>query len=218
MDFTNYLINSGLSEETIYLLLILPFISFLVASFRQIIGLKTFGMFEPIIIAFAFYAFSTDFYVGLKYGLPILFITWAVGEISRKFLKTTRLHYISKVSLKVSSASLLILGLFVVGAYVGRTGFFDIIPLAIVIIIALVESMSLFQVKKGEIYTNLLSLETFFVALVSFYVLTSPQIKEFVLNYPYLVFAPILASLIVGRWRGFRLSEYIRFRKILKDE
>ncbi len=60
------MINQGVSEEAIILLLMLPIVATIIAFSRQVIGIKGFGIYTPLIISFAFLA------TGLKYGLAFL--------------------------------------------------------------------------------------------------------------------------------------------------
>jgi hypothetical protein len=36
-------------------------------------------------------------------------------------------------------------------------------------------------------------------------------------KYPWLVFVAIFINILLGKWTGLRLSEFIRFKKILKN-
>jgi hypothetical protein len=218
MNISNYLISNGIPETTVFLLLALPFISLLVSFFRHFVGVKTFGMYEPIVIAYSLFFISEDFWVGLKFGLPILLIAWVVSEILKRFLEKARLHYISKVSLKISIASILMIALLFSAVYFNKNGYFTVSALPIVIIIALVESLSLFQIKAGSLKANILTLETLLVSFVGYLLLSVNVLQTFLINYPYVVILPVVGNFFVGRWDGLRLTEYLRFRSSLKDD
>jgi hypothetical protein len=218
MDFSSYLIQNGVATQTVFLLLALPFLALLVSFSRQLIGLKTFSMYEPLVLAYALYFISPSFIDGLKIGLPIIVIAWAVSEITRRVLEKFRLHYISKVSLKISLAAVIILGLMSFAAYFNLVAFTTVNPFAVILLITLVESVSLFQVKIGSLKTNLVSLETLLVAVFSYLFLASVWVSQTLINYPYLVFLPIFLNFFVGRLQGLRLSEFVRFREIFKND
>ena len=218
MNFSSYLIQNGVSTQTVFLLLALPFLALLVSFSRQLIGLKTFSMYEPLVLAYALYFISPTFSEGLKIGLPIIFIAWAVSEITRRVLEKFRLHYISKVSLKISLAAIIILGLMTIAAYFNLISFTAVNPFAVILLITLVESVSLFQVKIGSLKTNLVSLETLFIAVLSYLFLASNWVELKLIAYPYVVFIPIFLNFFVGRLQGLRLSEFIRFRDIFKND
>lgn len=218
INFAQYLITGGIQADTVFLILILPFVALLVSFFRHFIGLKTFGMYESLILAYALYFISPNFLIGLKFGVPIIFIAWLVSELTRRALDRVRLHYISKVSLKISIASILVLALLALAAFYDRTGYYTVSAFPVVIILTLVESVSIFQIKKGDLKTNLISLETFIVAVISYFVISNGVINTFLLKNSYLVFLALFGNFLVGRWSGLRLSEYIRFNNIFKND
>lgn len=218
MNFSNFLIQAGISQNLLFLILALPFVTLIVSFLRYFIGIKTFGIYEPIVISFALYAISQNFLTGLLIGLPLLLVAWIVSEVSNYLLAKVRLHYISKVSLRISLAAILIIGVMAVAAYFNQARFFRIDPLVLVIFLTLVETISLFQYKKGSSYTNLVSLETLVVTLISYAILALPIFQKFLLVNPYFVIVPLIFNLFVGRWNGLRLSEYLRFRNIFKND
>ena len=55
-----FFIEQGVPEQTVLLLLMLPLIATLVAFFRQVIGIKAFGIYTPSIITFALLAFDPN--------------------------------------------------------------------------------------------------------------------------------------------------------------
>jgi hypothetical protein len=218
MDFSGYLIQNGVAVQTVFLLLALPFLALFVSFSRQLIGLKTFSMYEPLVLAYALYFISPNFVEGLKIGIPIIVVAWAVSEITRRVLEKLRLHYISKVSLKLSLASIIILGLMSIAAYFNLVSFTQVNPFAVILLITLVESVSLFQIKIGSLKTNLVSIETLIVAVVSYLFLASVWVEHTLITYSYLVFIPIFLNFFVGRLQSLRLSEFIRFREIFKND
>lgn len=218
INFAQYLIAGGIRQETIYLILTLPFIALLVSFFRHFIGLKTFGMYESLILAYALYFISPNFLVGLKFGLPIIFIAWVVSELTRRALDKVRMHYISKVSLKISIASILTLVFLALAAYYNRSGYYTVSALPIIVILTLVESVSILQIKKGNLKTNLITLETLVVSFVSYFIISNKVVEGFLLNNSYLVVLALFGNFFVGRWSGLRISEYIRFKNIFKND
>lgn len=217
-NFADYLITQGVPSENLYLILVLPLIALLVSFFRYFVGLKTFGMYEPIVLAYALFLISPDFLVGLKFGLPLIFLAWLVSEITKRALEKARLHYIAKVSIKVSIASVLYIIALLLAAVLGKNGYFTVNPFAVVAIIALIEAVSLFQIKSGNLKTNLISIETMFMAIASYFIISNRYIEDFFLGFPYIVILPIVANFFVGKWSGLRLSEYVRFKDTTKDE
>jgi hypothetical protein len=98
-----FFVDSGVPLQTVALLLFLPIVATLVALFRQIIGIKAFGIYTPSIITFALLAFDPN---GVKYGIAIFIAVIVVGMLSRWFLKRFRLLYLPRVAITLSIVSL----------------------------------------------------------------------------------------------------------------
>lgn len=218
LNFSNYLINNGVEELKVFMLLALPFAALLVSFIRQFIGIKAFSIYEPLVLSYSLFYLAPDFATGLKYGLPIIALAWFVSELTRRLLDQTRLHYISKVSIKISLASIAMLGALSFAAYFGKAGFYSINMLAVIIILTMIESVNLFRVKKGDTATNIISLETLVITFLCYSLLSSKGFENLLLNHSYLVLLAVLGEIIVGRWKGLRLSEYIRFRDVFKND
>jgi len=48
------MINQGVPKETLVFLLMLPIVAIVISFARQVIGIKGFGIYTPLIITFAF--------------------------------------------------------------------------------------------------------------------------------------------------------------------
>ena len=99
-DWINFFANQGVPEDTIILLLMMPLIATIVAFFRQVIGIKAFGIYTPSIITVAFLA------VGLKYGIAIYLTVITVGMITRTVTKNLRILYLPRVAITITVVSL----------------------------------------------------------------------------------------------------------------
>jgi len=218
INFSDYLIGNGVSELMVYMLLALPFVALLVSFIRQFIGIKAFSIYEPLVLSYSLFFLAPDFATGLKYGIPIIALAWGVSELTRRLLDQTRLHYISKVSIKISLASLAMLAALSFAAYFRKAGFYSINMLAVIIILTMIESVNLFRVKKGDVAANIISLETLLITFLCYSLLSFKPFEELLLERSYLVVLAIVGEIFVGRWKGLRLSEYIRFRDIFKND
>lgn len=217
-DLASYLINNGIPAENFFLVLSIPFVALVITFFRYIIGVRSFSIYEPLIIAYALYFISSDFLVGLKFGIPFILAIWLVGEIFSRLSKKSRLHHFSIISLKLSLASFFVIGVLFAAVYLGRSGFFSINALPLIIMITLLEAVSVFQAKKGNFEANVLTLQTLLLAIISYLLISTERFSNLLISNYYLVFMAILAIYWVGRYSGLKLSEFIRFRNVLKNE
>ncbi len=203
--------SQGVSIETIYLILALPFIATLIAAFRQLIGIKSFGIYTPLVLTFAFWA------VGLKYGLAIFIIILVTGTAVRYILKNFRLLYMPRMAIVLTVISLAILALLAAGGYFQKTGLASTSILPILILITLIEKFISTQVEKGFRTATILSIETLAISIAGYYFIIWDQFRNLVLEHPEYILLLFVIYIFLGRWTGIRLSEYLRFRKVIKN-
>lgn len=205
----------GVPLDTIVLLLMLPIVATLMAFFRQIIGIKAFGIYTPSIVTFAFLAFDPK---GIKYGIAIFFSIIITGMLSRILLKRFRLLYLPRVALTLTIVALTTLGILVVGGSFNRTGLASVSIFPLLIMITLVEKFVATQIEKGDKTAIILAIETLGISLVGYAVVRWHVLIELIIAHPWVVLFTIPINLWLGKWTGLRLSEYLRFRKVLSHE
>jgi hypothetical protein len=205
-----YFVEQGVPLPTVILLLMFPLIATLVAFFRQVIGIKAFGIYTPSIIIFALLA------TGIKYGLALFIIVILVGMIVRFLLKKLRILYLPRVAITLSIVALSILLLLVVGGSFQRTGLAAVSIFPLLIMITLVEKFVAAQIEKGNKVAMILALETLVISLVGYYLVKWPLMVSLIVSYPWAVLITLPINFALGKWTGLRLSEYFRFNEIFK--
>lgn len=208
-----FFVEQGVPLQTVTLLLMLPLVATLVAFFRQVIGIKAFGIYTPSIITFALLAFDPN---GLKYGIAIFASVILVGMVTRLALKRFRLLYLPRVAITLSVISLAILLILVVGGIFSRTGLAAISIFPLLIMITLAEKFVATQIEKGSRVAFLLAIETLIISVVGYYLVGWHALTGLLLSYPWVVLLTFLINFSLGKWTGLRLTEYFRFRKIFR--
>jgi len=173
-----------------------------------ILGIKTFGIYTPTIISLSFIA------TGLKYGLSIFLIILLVATLLRFLLRRFKLLYLPRMAIVLCVLALVLLLIFIFGAYFNKTGMIGLSIFPVLILIILVEKFVAVQIEKGGLTAILLSVETILVSVICYWVVNWEWFKTLILSYPELVLLTIVINIVLGRWAGLRLSEYIRFRKL----
>ncbi|MEI6588129.1 MAG: 7TM domain-containing protein, partial [Candidatus Moraniibacteriota bacterium] len=139
-----FFLSEGVPFETIKLILMLPIIATLIAFLRQVIGIKAFGIYTPLLVTFAFLA--TD---GLRYGILIFVMIILIGMLMRIALKSFRLLYLPRVAIMLTIVALSILLMLAIGGSLKRTGLASVSIFPILIMITLVEKFIAVQIEKG---------------------------------------------------------------------
>ena len=84
-----------------------------------------------------------------------------------------------------------------------------------VIMANIIENFTNTQLERGTREALRLTLHTLLVATVSYAGIESAGLKPIVLTFPELLVAVIGVELLLGRWRGLRLLEYVRFATLM---
>lgn len=216
-NLIDYFVSQGVPQESILLILMLPVVATLVAFFRQVIGIKAFGIYTPSIITFAFYAIAQDAgSKGIKYGIAIFISVILAGMGTRYILKKLRMLYLPRVAITLSVVAFVILAILVIGGYFQRTGLAAVSIFPLLIMITIVEKFVAAQIEKGNKTAFILAIETLFISLVIYAIISSRFLTTIILEYPWAVLLTIPFNIFLGKWTGLRMTEYWRFRDVLR--
>ncbi|MFA5947559.1 MAG: 7TM domain-containing protein [Candidatus Gracilibacteria bacterium] len=221
--FVNILINQGVPDNTIALLLLLPVIATVVTFMKQFVGITTFGIYTPTIMTLSFLI------IGLPAGLMTLLSAISIGALSRPILKKTRMLFIPKMAVLLTIVSLLLFLILILSVYLNffNAAFLSIAIFPMLILSTLVEQFISVKTEKGFSSAALLMGETIFVAIIA-YILVGGEInlvlfsfkfnfiKNLMISYPETIFLILIINILLGKWTGLRLLERIRFREVLR--
>jgi PKD repeat protein len=205
----NALVNAGVPTSGIALILMLPIVATILAFSRQVIGIKAFGMFTPAAVTLSFIA------IGLKYGLVIFAVVLLTATLSRFILRRFRLLYLPRMAIVLTAVSLSIFGLFALGAHFDQTGILSFSIFPILVLASLAEQFVEAQIRLGIRTAARLTAETLLLSVVSTLIVQWDVLRSLIIGFPELILLTIPLNILLGRWTGLRLTEYIRFRKLL---
>ena len=214
-------IGYGVPFNTVMLILLLPIVVTVITFFRQIVGIKAFGIYTPAMITYAFLIIgmqSENLLNGAKYGTAIFIMVIMVGTLSRIFMKRFRLLYLPRMAIVITLVAFVTLGILMVSGSFQRTGLANVSIFPILIMITLVEKFVSTQIDKGSRTAIILSVETLVISLITYSLIGWPALVFFIQKYPLAVLATILINIFLGRWSGLRITEYFRFNKIIRKK
>lgn len=208
-SLVNYMLTHGVSSQTVILLLMLPVIATLLACFKQIIGITTFGLYTPSIIALSFLA------LGPGIGLLFLLFILITGYATRAFMRRWRLLHIPKVAIILTVVSLTVLLLLGIGAFYEITLSGDTI-FVLLIMSTLAETFLTVKAEEGLWGAIIGVAETVIAALICVFIVQLSLLQSLILAYPEVILLTILINIALGRWTGLRVVEYFRFREVFR--
>ena len=207
-----FFVVNGVSQNVIYLLLAVPFLTFVISFFRQFIGISTFGVFAPLMLSLSFLV------LGLGFGMIVFLVVMLVSWIIRVLFEKVDLLYIPKISLLIS---LLALSFFLVLALavffeVSLNLSLTIFPMLVMATIS--EKFIASQSESGLKMAFLAAAETVLVALAGYFLINAEFMRSAILAFPEWILVPILATIWLGKFTGLRVSEYFKFRSLLSED
>ncbi len=203
-------VDWGVSVNTVVLLFLFPLVASLVAFSRQVIGLNGFGMITPSLLAIAF--LSTGGLVG------ILMLTFVVGAaiLSKSLIKKVKIPYLPKLAILLWMVSVAVLGLMLISGFGGLRSFLTIGIFPIILFMSVAETFIEAQITRSFNSSLTMLLETVVLAFVSYKMMSSHLIQSVALLNPEIWLVLILVvNLLIARYKGLRLLEVWRFRKII---
>lgn len=208
-SLVNFMIDNGVPSNTIILILLLPIIATIVTFFRQVIGISTLGLYTPVIIALAFIALD------IVFGVLVLGIVLFMAVLIRVVLGRYRLLYIPRIAIVFTMISVSLLAMFFFGAYFSIPGIISLSIFPLLMMSTLVEKFVEIQYDHGLKTAFIMMSQTVFVSVMCFYFVQWTLLQTFILGHPEFIIVVLLINIVLGRWTGLRLMEYIRFRHLL---
>ncbi|GAA4275037.1 7TM domain-containing protein [Aquimarina gracilis] len=195
-------------QNALNLLLLLPIGGLLVAFLRNVVGVKTFGVFLPVLIAFSL--MHTGFVSGTILFVVLILL---VGLISYPFDKIGLL-YTPKLVISLS----IMVGLMIVATVVGiqyniawltTLTFFPTIILTIA-----AERFSRATVEDGYKMAIDKLFQTLLATSVCYGLLSWSWLPSILIIFPECILLIIAVAMLLGRYIGIRWTEFYRFRPL----
>lgn len=210
MNFLDFLINQGMTRQDLIMLLSAPILILLITFSRQMVGLRGFGLFIPLLMIYGL------FEIGLIDGTIVLALITLISTVARYLLRHLRILYFPRIALILTLAvcSIFLIYLF---SYLFDFPFnFKSPILAILAIAVFGEKLVSIQIEQDLKTSFILTLETLFVVFVGFFLVSQPFFQKLILANPWILMIGSIALILsLGRWSGLRILEYIRFWQII---
>lgn len=206
-------VRNGVPVNTVVLILLFPLIVAIVTAARHLIGVRGAGILTPALLSVAFLA------TGIWAGMALFFIIVIVTVLGRTVLSGLKMQYLPRVSLLLWVVSA---GVFLTlyGASIWNVhqlvtvGIFPIL-----ILMLLAENFIDLQAGRSGSEARALIFQTFVLAIISSIILGSEMVQRAVLMSPELIFLGVAVfDLFMGRYTGLRLSEYLMYRGVAKED
>ena len=203
------LLNLPIHTQSLYsILLLVPVGAFVIVVLRNVVGVRSFGTFMPVLIALAF----RD--TGLIGGLVLFSLVVALGLSFRFYLERLRLLLVPRLTAVLTIVVLLLVGLSLLSHRLGIEVGLSVGLFPMVIIAMVIERMSIVWEERGPQDALLEGTGSAVIAVLAFLVMSLETVQHMVFVFPETLLIVLAATLVLGRYTGYRLTELMRFRAL----
>ncbi len=200
-----------LDLQSVYeVLLLVPLGAFIIAFLRNVIGLRSFGTFMPVLIALAFRETQ------LVAGLVLFTVIVSVGLLIRFYLEKLRLLLVPRLSAVLIIVVLLMAAVSVLSQRLGVDAGLSVALFPMVIIAMVIERMSIVWEEHGPGNAILDGIGSLAIAAFAYLVMGIDLFAWWALVFPELMLVLLGLTIALGRYTGYRVTELIRFRELAK--
>lgn len=198
-------------QETYLTMIVIPFGVLAILIFRNIVGVQTLGTFTPVLIALAFRE------TGFLFGLFLFTVLVGIGLAIRSYLEHLKLQMLPRLSIVLTCVVILIAILSLMSHKLGLDRGLAITLFPMVILTMTIERLSVTWEERGGSFAFKVALGTFFTGSVAYYVMNFEWLSYFAFTFPGILLVLIAFMLVMGRYRGYRLTELMRFKALIKE-
>jgi hypothetical protein len=191
-----------------HVLLLVPIGGLVISVLRQLIGLKTFGTFMPVLVALAFRE------MGLYWGIILFTLLVTAGLMIRAYFDRLQLLMVPRLSSVLTIVVILIALLTLLMNKLGLVVGMSISLFPMVILTMTIERMSLMWDEYGAKETLTTGFWSMVAASVCYLVISNEYISHLIFVFPELLLVVLSITILIGRYNGYKLTEYYRFRKL----
>jgi hypothetical protein len=205
------LFSLPIRTQAVYrVLLLIPVGAFLLVVFRNVIGVKTFGTFMPILIALAFRETK------LAWGIALFSSLVGLGLAIRFQLERLKLLLVPRLASVLIVVVLLMAALSILTHKLGMERGLSVALFPMVILTMTIERMSIVWEEQGQGEALQQALGSLLVAALAYLIMTVSYVEHLVFVFPELLLLLLAGTLLLGRYTGYRLLELLRFKALIK--
>jgi len=200
------------AQAAFSVLLLVPIGALLVVILRNIIGVKTFGTFMPILIALAFRQ------TNLLWGVVLFSILVALGLGIRHYLEHLKLLLVPRLASILIIVILLMAVMSVLTHKLGLEQGLSVALFPMVIMTMTIERMTIVWEERGAREALQQGTGSLLVAALACIVMQIRYVGHLIFTFPELLLVLLAGTLLLGRYTGYRLLELPRFRALIREK
>jgi len=199
------------AQAVYHILLLVPVGAFILVLLRNVVGLKTFGTFMPVLIALAFRETL------LLWGIVLFTVIVSLGLIIRFYLDRLKLLLVPRLAAVLTIVVLLMALISIIGFKLGLERGVSVALFPMVILTMTIERMSIVWEERGSRLAIQQGVGSLAAASLAYLVMNIAELEHLLFVFPELLLVLLAVLLLLGRYSGYRLTELSRFKVLGGD-
>lgn len=200
------------AQEVYRILLLVPIGAFIMLILRNLVGIKTFGTFMPVLIALAFN------WTGIIAGVILFTLVISLGLLVRFYMERLKLLLVPRLTAVLIVVVLLMALVTVVSNRLGLEVGLNVALFPMIILTMTIERVSVAWEERGPGFAISQALGSIAIAALAYLVMREPHLQHLVFVFPELLLVLLALTLLLGRYSGYRLTELFRFRALAREK
>jgi hypothetical protein len=207
VDFS--LFSLPVQTQNMYrVLLMVPVGALIIVLLRNVVGIRTFGTFMPVLIALSFRETQ------LLGGIVLFTLIVSLGLAIRFYLEHLKLLLVPRLAAVVIVVIMLMAMISILSHNLGIEQGLSLALFPIVILAMTIERMSLVWEEHSPQEAIRQGLGSLAVAAVGYLFMINRRLEHMIFVFPELLLIVLAVTLLLGRYTGYRLTELLRFRAL----
>jgi len=222
------LIDGGvITRITLLMIIMLPIVGTVIGFTKHVLGLKSLGLYAPIVMTYAFFRIGLSsgqndwidqVFYGFKVGVTLTVIVFLTSLVSHQITKKMRLHYSPKIALVLTAVAASMYIVILMADYFEMDTFLEGSFVPIILLSTVAEQFVAIMAQKNVKTAINLTITTGIVSFITFALIIYEPFQNLIIDYPYLLLLTIMINLVIGKFTGLRLLEYIRFQQVIPNQ
>lgn len=211
IDFSLY--ELPLPAQQLYrILVMIPVGVMLVLFIRSLIGMETLGTFTPVLIALAFRETQ------VVWGVLLFTSITAIGLSVRSYLEHLKLQLLPRLSVVLTFVVIAMALISLLGYKLGMGSGLSVALFPMVILTMVIERTSIVWEERGGTQSLKVALGTLVAAIFCHLLMVWQPLVYFVFTFPGVLLCLAAIMVLMGHYRGYRLTELLRFRAMVDGD
>jgi hypothetical protein len=200
------------SQAVYHILLVVPVGVLILVIMRNLIGVKTFGTFMPVLIALAFRE------TRLVSGIILFCLLIGAGLAMRFYLEQLRLLVVPRLAAVLIVVLHLMFLLDLLSYKFGMQPGLSVTLFPMVIMTMTIERMSVVWEERGPSEALKQGFGSLAVASLAYVAMNLDYLQHLFFVFPELILIVLAITILLGRYTGYRLLELKRFKALATQE